>query len=1374
MKNKISLSAKVKQAVFIAAAFTLLFVFNAVSAAAANDTVHEFKHGSAFIEAESAKLKTYCTVIEREDASGGKSVLLGEKKTASRASTPLLRTDRAIEYKINVDYAGRYFIYARVLAHDAETNQVSVIINNSNASGKANIYGEYTWIALGSTSTGYYLTPGVKSISLVPVTDGIEVDEILVTRKAGKPVGKDIMDDSLTTGVDFTYNFNETDKGFAKKILINENEHDISDIKPVEGHPRIYFRKEDIPRILENAQKPENISAWNVHLEYVEDRSQNPSTEIIEAQALDYALRGNLEAGKNAVKEALEFYYDKGQTYAKLTGDTYIQIGQAVVTLSCVYDWCYDLLTEDEKEYIVDEMIMLMSQGNFNELMWPPYTENGFTTHQAERTLQHDVMMMGIAIYDERQDIYEFAAGRFFNEFLEYRRWIFAGHWFNQGYNYLDYRLKWEGFTTFLIDKGLGIPNIYGDGLAGVMYSRLYTYRPDGYWLPEGDAQQSSWDVSSKGDVATWLAASYYKDPYLKQAYAEFSGNMKFSKRSSASPNGITTSNWLLFNDPDLEGKSERELPLSKYYPSPAGNMTARTGWTYGTDSPTVVAQMKLDEYTVNGHDHKDSGSFMLYYKGYLAREAGIYKIAGSPGYRTANIGSSEFLSHHHSFFYTRAIAHNCMLVYDPDEKFYEDRNERNNRPSSGPYYVDELPNDGGQKQNIYNSNYVTDFNLIRNDDHKTAEVLGHEYGEDQIEPNFTYLKGDLSWAYSDKISEYERSFMFLNFKDEDHPAALIVFDRLKTSDPSFKKTWQMYGSNYPKISNSRVVFEDVRSNPKGTLNYNGRLTLDTLMPAHENVSYNVVGGDGQWALVDGGDYPAKMPDNPDSYRPEYENWRLEITPKTENQLDYFLNVMQVGDADGVPAYDTKLIETDSLAGCVVGDRVVVFGKRRDRTSQATEFSFEGDGEFEVTVADMQAGKWSVYCDGTHIGDYGATVDGGVVTFRGRAGSYRLVYKNSTAKVYEEPTLKSKSRVSLYYTGTPGYAPEAPYVNEENILMLPARSIFEKGGAEVTWDAENNCVKVTKDGNVLSIREGDVLVDKSMGDMEFKAQLSAAPVIDNGTMMVPVDCVPHAVNVQAYAFDDLSQKLNITFAAESESEYSMSEDYKKENDGSGGIIYALPDPEYVKEIFIKGSENGTCRIAYSVDAEEWIEVGNSIVISSDFYTEISIGEWCNYIKIYDTNADISEFKRLSQKYTDDTYYRIFSVEWSAENNSSETGLQAIDGNVDTLWSAEGMGQWLLFDLGAIEERPSVEVFWNKSDERQQYFDVLGSNDKENWEYIIKDGASTGTAKSYEGYTFDGSPKYRYIKIEMFQTSTGTFNAIKEIRFLKTLETEGDN
>lgn len=1336
-------------------------MMSVMCATAANAQTTVMKNGSAFIEAESGDLKTYCKVEESEEASGGKYVRYGEK-AAKIIEQPKLATDKAIEYEFDVDYASRFYVWVRVRAEDAKTDGISVIINNQAITGTVGSenFGKFTWIQLGQATKGYILQQGINKISVVPKSTGVELDEILITRKRATPEGKNTIDDTLDMYYNDPRRFNMDDNGYSKQTIADEMQWNVPDIKPVEGHPRVNLRKEDIPKILENAQKPENQSAWQMHLTYVEDTSAKPTTEMIEAKALDYQLRGNVEAGKAAVREAVDFYKKNGQSYMNMTGDAYNQIGLAVRTLAEVYDWCYDLITDEEKAYIVDEMIMLMSQGNNGELQWPLYTQNVFTAHQAEGLLQLDVMSMAIAIYDEREDIYNFHASRFFNEVVEYRKWLFESYTFNQGLNYLDYRLKYEGMSTWLIDKGLGIENVYGDGFAKVPYRRLYMYRPDGFWFQDADSDTTGWSTQSLGEMVTWLVASYYKDPYLKQAYLESKTNAcSFSYRSSVTNGQITTGQWLLFNDPDLEGRSERELPLSMYYPSPGGIMSARTGWTYGDESPTVAVDMKIKETFVHGHDHMDSGSFQIYYKGLLARESGLYKSTNI-GYKDGyNIGSSQFLSEHHTFFHTRSIAHNTMRVYDPDEEFWGDRNERTWTNTNQPYELDKIPNDGGQRQVALT--YETDFETLK-EEGAMGKVMAHEYGEDQIEPDFTYLKGDLAGAYSDKIDEYERSFMFLNQKNDEHPATLIVFDRIDTSNKSFKKTWQMYGTDTePQVSGTRAVITDTRTEQGGKIQYNGRLTIDTLMPAADNVEYNVIGGDGQWAVVDGVSYEAAMLDK-NQYRDEAHNYRLEISPKEESELDYFLNVMQIDDADGGEQYETTLIETDDLAGCVIGENVVLFGKRKDRTKENVNFRFDGEGTFKITVADMESGTWSAYRNGAYVGDYGVTTDGGVLYLTGEAGEYTFAYKNDTPKVYAEPTLEKQSRISMHINSRPAYMEEPAYIKDDGTLMIPLRNVFERFGADIEWDSETDSVKAALNGVELYFKAGSSQARKVFGDTEYSIQLGSELEMKNGVMMVPTDAVPYITNGVSYTLNELSYRLDIT-SEESENNADIADGGKFREDGTDNV-YAFGDLAHVDEVILKGEPGKTYNVEYSFDGEDWTALDAAVTCTDDGWIAVHTGIDCGYIRII-SDGEMYGCKFMMY-YLDNTYDSVVNVEWSSDNGSKETGWQAIDGDESTLWSSDGPSKYLIFDLGIKKEHEGMEVLWNKGNERKTYFNVLGSNDKENWTYIIEDGVTDGVTAGYEKTEFKNSSAYRYIKLEMFGTSTGTWNGIKEIRFLK--------
>jgi len=97
-------------------------------------------------------------------------------------------------------------------------------------------------------------------------------------------------------------------------------------------------------------------------------------------------------------------------------------------------------------------------------------------------------------------------------------------------------------------------------------------------------------------------------------------------------------------------------------------------------------------------------------------------------------------------------------------------------------------------------------------------------------------------------------------------------------------------------------------------------------------------------------------------------------------------------DADGT-SLPVTMIETETHVGVVIADRVVVFGKGRDRTRNEVEFSFTGFGSFEITVADLEAGTWNVTRDGISLSPVAVRQEGGVARFDGQAGSYKLTIK---------------------------------------------------------------------------------------------------------------------------------------------------------------------------------------------------------------------------------------------------------------------------------------------------------------------------------------------------------------------------------------------
>jgi heparin/heparan-sulfate lyase len=243
-------------------------------------------------------------------------------------------------------------------------------------------------------------------------------------------------------------------------------------------------------------------------------------------------------------------------------------------------------------------------------------------------------------------------------------------------------------------------------------------------------------------------------------------------------------------------------------------------------------------------------------------------------------------------------------------------------------------------------------------------------------------LKGDLAKAYSDKIQAYERSFVFLNLRQSDHPAVLVVFDRVVSANPALRKAWLLHGLEQPAITGNRVVFKDTRPG------YAGKLTVDTILPEPSDTEISVIGGPGKEAWVDGANFPALTRSNGNN---EGGGWRIEVSPKTHRATDYFLHVLQMGDhTPDSPPFAVERIETGTHVGVAFGGQVILLGKKADRSGTIVKFGVAGAGRSTVLIADLQAGAWSLERSGKAVSTVSVTAEEGVARFSAEAGDWRL------------------------------------------------------------------------------------------------------------------------------------------------------------------------------------------------------------------------------------------------------------------------------------------------------------------------------------------------------------------------------------------------
>jgi uncharacterized repeat protein (TIGR02059 family) len=109
---------------------------------------------------------------------------------------------------------------------------------------------------------------------------------------------------------------------------------------------------------------------------------------------------------------------------------------------------------------------------------------------------------------------------------------------------------------------------------------------------------------------------------------------------------------------------------------------------------------------------------------------------------------------------------------------------------------------------------------------------------------------------------------------------------------------------------------------------------------------------------------------------------------------------------------------------------------------------------------------------------------------------------------------------------------------------------------------------------------------------------------------------------------------------------------------------------------------------------------------------------------------------------------------------------AIDGNIGTMWSAIGGDQWIILELKGYFNIQHIKVAFQPGQKKESYFDVLGSNDKENWEPILTKSKSCAFSGDLQVFEFPPSKtekEFRYVKLVGQGNSLDSWNYISELR-----------
>ncbi|MBO9591564.1 MAG: DUF4962 domain-containing protein [Niabella sp.] len=704
-------------------------------------------------------------------------------------------------------------------------------------------------------------------------------------------------------------------KPYIPPVPPKEAEAYVPGILPPASHPRLWVNTETLPVIRQRLQDTAHQGAWLkvkqaalqtfafAYDPQQEIRYNEKLEQAVESKAFYYLLEKDRAAGNEAVK--LMTQYLSVLEFGNITyGDISREMGRAIYTAALVYDWCYDLLTMEQKTMLCRNMQRLARD---MEIGWPPFfgVESIINGHGNEAQICRDLLAMSIAVYDEDPVPYKYTAYTVLEQLVSMRKFEYQSPRHNQGIDYGGYRFGWEMHAAWLFYRMTGFP-VFDDNIKNLPYYWLYMRTPDGKMLRDGDMFSVKYAQSD---------SFYWKNPQTMLLCYAYSGNALFKGqflRQGGLPDNPVL--FLLLDDPALKPDFDlNRLPRTIDFGPVLGSMVARTGWEEQKESGNVVAEIKGGGFHFGNHQHADAGAIQIYHHGMQVGDLGLYLSYGSP----------------YDFnFNKRSVAHSMLLVRDPAE----------------PLLFRTKTNDGGTR---FSQRFPRTVAEVLNDSwFHTGFVRSCDYGPDPVAPAYSYFNADLTAAYTSKLEQYSRSFLFLDMKRPDVPAVIILLDEVTSADPAFKKTWQINTLNRPQVSANRFI---LNSSLKGKT---GTTYVNMLVPAAQDRKYEVLSGDSS-AFVAGDLYSAR------SAWPEAKGSRILVSPLKDAKKTAFVTVFQMAE-ETQAELPLQFSEKNGYYLFQVGNKLVVLARPGSLLQEAFTLEVPGDQEYEVIVAGLQEGFWNL------------------------------------------------------------------------------------------------------------------------------------------------------------------------------------------------------------------------------------------------------------------------------------------------------------------------------------------------------------------------------------------------------------------------------
>ena len=771
-----------------------------------------------------------------------------------------------------------------------------------------------------------------------------------------------------------------------------------------QDHPRLLLTKETVPAIrkyIENNTSDPTVKRFYELLDTQHSSNGMLGTvqkdfdgrkglhnydkavlELIQIKALGYLVDGHRLYGYQAIYYMKQFLRTLDIQY--ISSNQEREYGNTMFTAALVYDWCYDLLTDEDKNQLIAAVENRTAKGmcgnpsytTITHYKWkmsvgfPPYKEKAVAAvsgHGSERQVLRDYLSAAIAFYGDNNSWWNYIGKLVYSEYVPVRNYYFQSGISPQGVGvYVSGRHISDMYSAWILKTSTGTQPY--DNIDKTIRNFLgYECAPKKIYS-DGDgtgSTQNNYEFKALAYISAYLFAD---KPMLAQAKS-----MQPTKAFGADTIELTSAMYLALTGlSDIEPTENKYegMELIQYNGSPVGQYITHEAWN---DPNSASVFMKIKERTTANHEHADAGNFMIYYKGMLTADGGVYN-----GYSSA----------HTRYYHQATVSHNSLLIYDPSKA-----NTSSSDPAKKWYSGGQLwPSETGTLEGLWGSDYLT------------GKVIGKGHGycdSEQTKPLYAYIGGNITYAYDqDTVDFVGRRMLTVYTGDEDVPMVFFVYDTITADDASFTKKFllQICSSDAPVINetNKTVITE----------NGEGRLVLTCLT---DEISINGVGGrtlvDGSYNSTESNNYSINGIQNATSNNYDDKKWgRVEISATNNTKSSKLLNSIYVTDKGNTKYYETDPItdlSTNSLSagdvegGVFNGSIAAIFTKKNIEDSNSylndtISFKTEGNDSMSYYVDGLKGGTWNITVNGTQIGT--ATASDGLLTFTAPAGNVVISY----------------------------------------------------------------------------------------------------------------------------------------------------------------------------------------------------------------------------------------------------------------------------------------------------------------------------------------------------------------------------------------------